>query len=112
MSLFFSSHTATTEIYTLSLHDALPISNEEDVVDFYPVVDTAISKCQTVISKHSMPTASKPSQKKSEHANWIDQNWLMIGYANYIRRDYDKALTTFEYVRNFILIVQAIIFER
>src|SRR5205807_9708061 len=28
---FFScSHTATTEIYTLSLHDALPISNNKD----------------------------------------------------------------------------------
>src|SRR5690554_7445946 len=27
----------------------------------------------------------------------------MIGYANYIRRDYDKALTTFEYVRKFYL---------
>ena len=84
----------------------LPIElfpSEEDVVDFYPVVDTAISKCQKVISKHSMPTASKPSQKKSEHANWIDQNWMMIGYANYIRRDYGKALTTFEYVRKFYL---------
>src|SRR5947207_7529390 len=27
MSLFFFNDTATTEIYTLSLHDALPISN-------------------------------------------------------------------------------------
>src|SRR5687768_18208294 len=26
-SLFFSNHTPTTEIYTLSLHDALPISS-------------------------------------------------------------------------------------
>jgi hypothetical protein len=87
-------------------NEILPIElypSEEDVVDFYPVVDTAISKCQKVISKHSMPTASKPSQKKSEHANWIDQNWIMIGRASYIRRDYDKALTTFEYVRKFYL---------
>src|SRR5690242_21151008 len=30
-SLFFSTHTATTEIYTLSLHDALPISNGEQL---------------------------------------------------------------------------------
>src|SRR5258707_4149480 len=28
--LFFFNDTATTEIYTLSLHDALPISNEVD----------------------------------------------------------------------------------
>lgn len=86
------------EILPIELHPS-----EEDVVNFYPVVDTAISKCQTVISKHSMPTASKPSQKKSEHANWIDQNWLLIGRAYYIRRDYDKALKTFEYVRKFYL---------
>src|SRR6478735_12408952 len=26
---FFSNHTATTEIYPLSLHDALPISNRQ-----------------------------------------------------------------------------------
>src|SRR5207249_10933899 len=28
LSIFFSNHTATTEIYTLSLHDALPISSD------------------------------------------------------------------------------------
>lgn len=90
--------------YREDFNEILPIEllpNEEDVTDFYPIVDTAISKCETVISKHSMPTASKPSQKKTEHANWIDQNWLMIGKANYIRRDYEKALKNFEYVRKF-----------
>lgn len=90
--------------YREDYNEILPIEllpNEEDVKEFYPIVDTAISKCQTVISKHSMPTASKPSQKKTEHANWIDQNWLMIGKANYMRRDYQKALKNFEYVRKF-----------
>ena len=90
--------------YREDFNEILPIEllpNENDVTDFYPIVDTAISKCETVISKHSMPTASKPSKKKSEHANWIDQNWLMIGRANYIRRDYQKALKNFEYVRKF-----------
>ena len=90
--------------YREDYYEILPIEllpNEEDVVDFYPVVDTAISKCKTVISKHSMPTASKPSQKKTEHANWVDQNWIMIGKANYIRRDYQKAFDNFEYIRKF-----------
>ncbi|RFC54399.1 type IX secretion system periplasmic lipoprotein PorW/SprE [Brumimicrobium aurantiacum] len=92
--------------YREDYNEILPIElmpNEEDVVDFYPIVDTAIVKCQTVISKHSMPTSSKPSKKKTEHANWIDQNWFMIGYANYIRRDYDRALNNFEYIRKFYL---------
>ena len=82
----------------------LPIEllpNEEDVVEFYPIVDTAISKCRNVITKHSMPTASKPSKKKTEYARWIDMNWLLIGKAHFIRRDYQNALETFEYVRKF-----------
>lgn len=79
--------------------DLLP--NEEDVTDFYPIIDTAIVKCQKVIQQHSMPTASKPSQKKSEHAKWIDQNWLMIARAQYIRRDYQAALTSYTYIRKF-----------
>lgn len=85
-----------TEILPIEL-----LPNEEDVVSFYPIVDTAIVKCETVISKHSMPTSSKPSQKKSEHAKWIDQNWITIGESYYIRRDYDKALRSFKYVREF-----------
>src|SRR3989449_8533316 len=32
-SFFFFNDTATTEIYTLSLHDALPISDERDTAD-------------------------------------------------------------------------------
>ena len=84
----------------------LPIEvlpNDEDVMDFYPVVDTAIKKCETVISKHSMPTASKPSKKKTEYANWVDMNWVLIGKAQFIRRDYQDALDNFEYVRKFYM---------
>lgn len=82
----------------------LPITltpNEDEIVDMYPMIDTAISKCQTVISKHSMPTASKPSKKKAEYARWIDMNWLLIGQAQYLRKDYQKAYETFEYVKKF-----------
>ena len=31
--IFFFNDTATTEIYTLSLHDALPISGHADITD-------------------------------------------------------------------------------
>lgn len=90
--------------YREDYYAILPIElrpNEENVVDFYPVVDTAILKCQTVISKHSMPTASKPSKKKTEHARWIDMNWVLIGQAQFLRKDYQNALETFDYVRKF-----------
>lgn len=87
------------DFYNILPLDLLP--TEENVVDMYPILDTAISKCMTVISKHSMPTASKPAKKKTEYAKWIDQNWLLIGKSNFYRRDYQKALDNFEFVRKF-----------
>src|SRR5258708_34880014 len=41
LSLFFFNDTATTEIYTLSLHDALPISTGQN---FYLYLDRASNK--------------------------------------------------------------------
>src|SRR6516165_4358606 len=47
MALFFFNHTATTEIYTLSLHDALPISllisNEPQMNKHEPLGSSAIA---------------------------------------------------------------------
>lgn len=85
-------------------YKTLPIyllPNEEQVVDLYPAIDTAISKCTTVISKHSMPTASKPSKKNGEWNNWIDENWMLIGKSKFLKRKYDEAYTNFEYVAKF-----------
>jgi predicted amino acid-binding ACT domain protein len=93
------SNTYREDYFTILPIELRP--NEENVVEFYPVVDTAILKCQTVISKHSMPTASKPSKKKTEHARWIDMNWVLIGQAQFLRKDYQNALETFDYVRKF-----------
>ena len=39
-SFFFFNDTATTEIYTLSLHDALPISTAPSLTDRILAVDT------------------------------------------------------------------------
>src|SRR3712207_8542560 len=36
--MFFFNDTATTEIYTLSLHDALPILRREGTASPYPIV--------------------------------------------------------------------------
>src|SRR5229473_7875981 len=46
---FFFNDTATTEIYTLSLHDALPICSENPLPEAFPVED-----------------GSQPSQNRSE----------------------------------------------
>lgn len=78
-----------------------PLPSEEEVVGMYPAIDTAISKCTKVISRHSMPTAEIPSKKKVEYNHWIDENWLAIGRASYFRRDYDGAIKNFEFIRKF-----------
>ncbi len=78
-----------------------PIPNEEEVKSMYPAIDTAIVKCTKVISKHSMPTASEPSKKRTEYNPWIDENWLMIGVSNYYRQDYEMAQKNFAYINKF-----------
>src|SRR5258707_13793212 len=69
---FFFNDTATTEIYTLSLHDALPISGRRDV--------TAHIRCaakpapgQAVATQ---PEAARPASADSEFATGPGQAWL------------------------------------
>jgi tetratricopeptide (TPR) repeat protein len=78
-----------------------PLPNEDQVIGLYPSIDTAIVKCTKVIQRHSMPSNDKPSLKKEEHNNWIDENWTMIGVANFYRRDYEGAMKSFMFVKKF-----------
>lgn len=78
-----------------------PLPNDEEVKGMFPALDTAIAKCKEVISKHSMPTASEPSKKRSEFNPWIDENWLTIGQSNFYKKDYENALKNFKYINKF-----------
>lgn len=78
-----------------------PVPDEKEVIGMYPAIDTAIVKCTKVIRNHSMPSNDRPSRKKEEHNRWIDENWTTIGIASYYRRDYEKAMKSFRYVRKF-----------
>ena len=51
-SFFFFNDTATTEIYTLSLHDALPISTKADL--HYTVEEFRLIKTTAVALVHAM----------------------------------------------------------
>src|SRR2546422_7547255 len=51
---FFFNDTATTEIYTLSLHDALPISR---------------ARCSKRCRKNRSPLATKPSSSKNRFSS-------------------------------------------
>src|SRR3712207_7524959 len=54
LSHFFFNDTATTEIYTLSLHDALPISDLRDVGKA-PVVRRAFEACGKLSTAEHRP---------------------------------------------------------
>ena len=57
----------------------------------YPQMDEIIDKCSTVIDRHSMEI------KKKEHNKWIDDNFLLIGIANYYKGKYATAQEMFSY---------------
>lgn len=86
------------------LFDIVSISqvpDKEEVMALYPALDTAIVKCTKVISLHAMPSAENLSKKKEEYNKWIDDNFITIGRAMYYRRDFDKSIKNFEFVRKF-----------
>jgi hypothetical protein len=80
-----------------------PLPNETEVKGMYPIIDTSISKCKKVILEHSMPSAENMYTKQAEYNNWIDENWLLVGKSMYYRRDYEKALKNFQFVKQFFL---------
>src|ERR1044071_167399 len=71
MPSFFFNDTATTEIYTLSLHDALPISHQPDVAD------GAAVGFYFSLEKHALAFADSRSE---EHTSEL-QSRVDISYA-------------------------------
>src|SRR3712207_8090851 len=66
---FFLNDTATTEIYTLSLHDALPISSRRDTGGRRPGAPPAVaraSSCPRRASRRRRSTARRRSLRSSD----------------------------------------------
>jgi tetratricopeptide (TPR) repeat protein len=55
-------------------------------------MDRAIQKASMVIDRHSMVF------KGVEYNNWVDDSYMLIGKANFYKKDFKTALKTFEYV--------------
>src|SRR3989442_8216298 len=70
--LFFFNDTATTEIYTLSLHDALPISR----IDVH--FRRARNRCGARFSKRGLPRGRRRRDRKSTRLN---SSHVRISYA-------------------------------
>jgi hypothetical protein len=80
-----------------------PLPNETEVKGMLPAIDTAVAKCTNVILNHSMPSAENMFYKQAEYNSWIDENWLTVGQAFFYRRDYDRALSNFQFVKRFFV---------
>ncbi|MEM7163069.1 MAG: tetratricopeptide repeat protein, partial [Bacteroidota bacterium] len=75
--------------------EVLPIfiyPTEETAPSIYPQMDRAIEKCTKVIDRHSI------QEKRKEYNKWVDDCWLLIGVANFYRRDFEKSEEMFRYV--------------
>ncbi len=80
-----------------------PLPSEIEAKGMLPAIDTAVSKCTKVILNHSMPSAEDMFNKQAEYNTWIDENWLTVGQAFFYRRDYDRALSNFQFVKRFFV---------
>src|SRR5256885_8920227 len=83
---FFFNDTATTEIYTLSLHDALPISTSAGVSD---VIRTAAPAWDRSL-KRAAPAHSRRRDRKSTRLN---SSHLVISYAVFCLKKKSRALS-------------------
>lgn len=82
-----------TEIIPFDLYPT-----EADAPNFFPPMEDAIERCSKVVVRHSMPSPERVKNKKNEHCRWIDDNWLVIGQAYYIKREYKEAKEKLKYV--------------
>src|SRR3989440_4021251 len=64
--LFFFNDTATTEIYTLSLHDALPISRTQGKIKNLVFATTQFNLCSRSRSVHPIHASRSRSAHRSE----------------------------------------------
>src|SRR5256885_4492302 len=86
---FFFNDTATTEIYTLSLHDALPISTPTRHTRRVTWSYRQQITMWTPWSPHSTSTASRADRKSTR----LNSSHLVISYAVFCLKKKKKAYT-------------------
>src|SRR3712207_8204060 len=76
---FFFNDTATTEIYTLSLHDALPISRSSEAFWMPATLDSvtasANTSCQRPSTRLSLP---KTPPRSEEHTSELQSRQYLV----------------------------------
>src|SRR3712207_7316346 len=92
---FFFNDTATTEIYTLSLHDALPISGSSSTACVYSRCASASRPCERAsAARRTRSAASARLDRKSTRLNSSHAN---ISYAVFCLKKKKKNLNAIHY---------------
>src|SRR5256885_12128405 len=98
---FFFNDTATTEIYTLSLHDALPISSAFDSADrrlgrFHPLPRFNF-RLHAPMKRTRIESSTAPRDRKSTRLN---SSHLVISYAVFCLKKKKHNLTVLTMLLN------------
>ena len=85
--VFFFNDTATTEIYTLSLHDALPICTLANMASSFSLTSGVVCCCDgletsvfavAMVAAGLAPTGSEDDDKRQKHKNIINLVWVKL----------------------------------
>ena len=68
------------------------LGKDEDAKSVYPQMDRAIQKAGIVIQRHSIFLKGK------EYIKWIDDSYLLMGKANFYKREYYTAIEIFQFI--------------
>src|SRR5258708_21058875 len=90
LTLFFFNDTPTTEIYTLSLHDALPISSE------FPLLETMSRRCRSRKSLCAGECVTRCSTQTDRKSKRLNSSHQIISYAVFClkKKKYIVMITT------------------
>src|SRR2546429_2229845 len=77
-SFFFFNDTATTEIYTLSLHDALPISSASGRIRASPRAKSSITAPTTIGIRTLGIPQSNPVLRSEEHTSELQSRLHLV----------------------------------
>src|SRR5256885_9634822 len=90
-SLFFFNDTATTEIYTLSLHDALPICRSAPCA----VSTVAAQGLVSPVNATNRPGRAGPTKPSDRKSTRLNSSHLVISYAVFcLKKKISRSYTT------------------
>ena len=71
---------------------------EDDAASMFEPMNVAIEKTTKVINRHAMPMQDK-KRKNEEWCAWIDDNYFVMGKAEFFKKEYKQCENLFGYIK-------------